>query len=80
MLRWKLSVLTAALSLVGAILWLALGRAAPGIIWTVISLGWLVAAMVQRSRPDESNGPDGMEPAPARRLARRFLRLILYWS
>jgi hypothetical protein len=74
MRRSNLSLVTAVLSLLGAVAWLAFGNAAAGLLWIAISIGWLVTAIVQRIRPAQ------LEPLPAPKLRRRFLRLFLYWS
>ena len=74
MRRSYLSLATATFSLLGALIWMAFGRSGPGMVWLGISIGWLLAAVVQRMRSD------AMEPAPASRLFRRFSRLILFWS
>jgi hypothetical protein len=72
--RWKLSAVTAIISLVGALVWLALGRAVSGLLWAAISIGWLVTSIIQCKRHD------GPEPPLIPFLLRRFSRLILFWS
>ncbi len=74
MRRSRLSLVSAAISLVGALIWLVMGNGASGVVWLVISIGWLVASIVQWSRSAE------VEPHPGRRLVRRFSRLMMFWS
>lgn len=74
MRRSQLSLVTAAVVLLCALIWLALGNAVSGLLWAAISFVWLVTAFFQRSRSD------AIEPTPGRRLLRRFSRLILLWS
>lgn len=74
MRRSHLSVLTAAISLAGALIWLATGNAAVGILWAVISFGWLLASVIHWRRPEI------VEPSPGQYLVRRFSRLIRLWS
>ncbi len=74
MRRSHLSLVTAAFLLLGALTWLAFGRALPALLWIAIGAGWLLTALVQRMRSDT------VEPAPGARLFRRFSRLLLFWS
>lgn len=74
MARWGLSALTAIVSLLGGVVWLALGSTVSGLLWVGISIGWLVASIAQLRTPDKT------EPFPISRLLRRISRLILFWS
>jgi hypothetical protein len=74
MRRSYLSLLTAILSLLGGLAGRTLGNSVSGLVWVTISIGWLLAAIVQLREPDP------IEPFPAPRLFRRFSRLILFWS
>jgi len=74
MRRSKLSLITAAIILVLAVIFVFLKRAGEGVVWVAIGLGWLVIAAIQRA------GHDSAEPFAGRRLLRRFSRLLLFWS
>jgi hypothetical protein len=69
-----LSLLTAAIALLGTAIWLALGEPMHGLFWAAITIVWLVTALIQFRLTRE------IEPNPGRRLLRRFSRLILFWS
>ena len=73
MRRSSLSLVTAVIVLVCAVFFLFLRRAGEAVLWVGISLGWLVTAAIQRTRHD------AVEPFVARRLLRRFSRLLLFW-
>ena len=73
MRRSQLSLVTAILSLAGAVLWFALEEPVSGLIWIAISLVWAAIAIGQTRKP-------AIEPAPGARLLRRFSRLIMFWS
>jgi uncharacterized membrane protein HdeD (DUF308 family) len=62
---------TAVLTLVFAAIWLVIGQRVTGILWLLVGIAWLIAAVVQRRKKD---------PADKGRLARRFSRLLLFWS
>jgi len=72
--RSQMSLISAALSFVCAVIWLATRNGATGVLWVAISIGWLVASIVKWGRSDE------MEPSPGRRLVRRFSRMMMFWS
>jgi hypothetical protein len=74
MRRSQLSLVTAAIVLVGAVIFLSLGQAVPGLLWVAISIGWLLTAIVQRTKSDAD------EPSPRNRLQRRVSRLLRIWS
>jgi hypothetical protein len=69
-----LNLLTALLSLVGSLIYLATGDAAVGVAWLAISLVWLAAGFYMLSRSDET------EEFPLRRLARRVSRLLMFFG
>ncbi|HVX65731.1 MAG TPA: hypothetical protein VHA11_03970 [Bryobacteraceae bacterium] len=71
MKRHRLNLLTALGSLGGSAVWFATGQSATGFIWLVASLIWLGAATMRFRLPAE-------EPAPAKRLARRLSRMLLW--
>jgi hypothetical protein len=68
------SLVTAILSLLGALTWLAFGNSVSGLLWIAISIGWLLTAIVQLRRAGD------IEPSQAPRLLRRLSRLVLFWS
>ncbi|HXP84535.1 MAG TPA: hypothetical protein VN841_07440 [Bryobacteraceae bacterium] len=72
--RWKLSAITAGLSLAGALIWMAFDRPLPSVLWAAISLAWLATSILQLTRSDR------FEPNPRASLVRRFSRLLLFWS
>jgi hypothetical protein len=74
MRRSQLSLATASLCLLGALVWLALGNVVSGLLWVVLSAIWLLIAILAGRQPDV------IEPSPARRLLHRFFRVVLFWS
>jgi hypothetical protein len=72
MRRSHLSLVTAAIVLLFALIWMSLGSALRGLLWVAIGIGWLVTALVQR------RNSDAVEPRPRGRLLRRFMRLLLW--
>lgn len=68
----RLNLLSALISVAASCLWLALGQGLSGLIWLVCSLVWFGMAFAYRHSPTA-------ESAPARRLVRRFTRLMI-WS
>jgi hypothetical protein len=75
MRKSNLSLITAAIVLVCAVVWLLMNNAARGVGWVAIALVWLVTAAIQRMRHD-----DIQQPHAGHRLLRRFSRLLLFWS
>ena len=69
----RVSLLTSLISLAGALLSFVLLNGAVGTFWLAFSLVWLVISIVQVRKGRV------VEPAPLRRLSRRFSRLLL-WS
>lgn len=74
MRRSPLSLVTAGLCLLGALVWLALGNVVSAVLWVALSAAWLLIAIVTGRRPEV------IEPSPSRRLLRRFSRLLIFWS
>jgi hypothetical protein len=74
MRRSYLSLVTAILSLLAALTWLAFGNSVSGLLWIAISIGWLLTAIVQLRRAGD------IEPSPVPQLLRRLSRLVLFWS
>jgi hypothetical protein len=74
MRRSQLRLATAGVCLLGAIAWLAMGNVVSGLLWLAISAGWLLVAMLAARQSDPA------DPLPVRRLGRRFLRLVLFWT
>lgn len=68
----RLNLLTALVSLVASVVWLAFGQNATGLIWLVVSVVWLALALARFQSSIH-------EPNPASRLARRLSRMLL-WS
>ncbi len=69
-----LNLLTALLSLLGSLIYLATGDAVVGLVWLAISLVWLVVGIYTLSRSGET------EEFPLRRLARRLSRLLMFFG
>ena len=69
-----LNLITALLSLSGAILWMALGNVVLGLVWLGLSAVWAGAAILSLARRQT------VEAAPVRRLARRISRMLLWFS
>ncbi len=68
----RLNLVTALVSLAAALVWILIGQTAAGMIWLVCSLVWVVLALAGLRSSE-------YEPSPARRLARRLSRMLL-WS
>jgi len=68
----RLNLVTAVISLVACLVWLATGQNATGFIWLACSLVWLALA-IDRLRSTVE------EPHPIARLMRRLSRMLL-WS
>ncbi len=68
----RLNLLTAAVALIASVVWFAIGQVWAGIVSTACSLVWLVLAIARLRSP-------ASEPGPARRMARRLSRLLI-WS
>lgn len=66
-----MSSITAILCFAGAILLLAFGDQAAGILWIALGLVWTGVA-IGRGKTDH--------PVRLSRLLRRFSRMLLYWS
>jgi hypothetical protein len=71
--RSKLSLITAAIVFVCALIFLML-RMGQGVVWMAIGAVWLVTAAIQKMHHD-----DVAQPYAGRRLMRRFSRLLLFW-
>ena len=69
----RLNLLTALLSLIGALVALFLGNALVGLLWLAITLVWLLLAVRAAGKRD-------YEHQPFSRLARRLSRLLLWGS
>ena len=69
----RLNLLTALVSLAGALIFLWLGSAVVALLWLAITVVWLALALRAAGRSD-------VEDEPFRRLARRIYRLLLYGS
>jgi hypothetical protein len=70
-----LNLWTALASFAGALLFLALGHVASGMVWLLASLVWIGAAVFGLARR-----PDVAEPAPIKRMGRRLSRMIMFFS
>lgn len=68
------SLVSALISFLGSLAWIATREVVPGLLWLGISLVWLIIGIRQLRRPA------GIEGFPIRRLTRRFSRLLLFWS
>jgi hypothetical protein len=68
----RLNLLSALVSFTLGWILLAMGQSWSGIVWLICSLVWLCLSVAQR-------GASISEPNPARRLARRLSRLLI-WS
>jgi len=62
---------TGVLTLVFAVGWLALGQTLTGVLWLAIGFGWLAAGFLKPRKDPPLDRPG---------LARRFSRLLLFWS
>ncbi len=68
----RLNLLTALLSLAGALIALFFGEVFAGLLWLAISVVWLLLAVLKARKPD-------YEGEPLQRLRRRLWRMLL-WS
>ena len=69
-----LNLLTALVSLVGALIYLFLGNTVPGLVWLLFSLFWLAAAVYSTLKSNP------LQPSPIRHVARRLSRMLLWFG